>query len=94
MSGSEYSLLSYGQFEKMTFFPPDPLTEDVELDRENGHHRVWGRMAVEGGIVLLSYAEDIAFISFNASSSTEDIPFISFNASSSTLLLGLNEEIV
>ncbi len=25
MSGSEYSLLSYGQFEKMTFFPPDPL---------------------------------------------------------------------
>ena len=37
-------------------------------------------MAVEGGIVLLSYAEDIAFLSFKASSST--------------LLLGLNEEIV
>ena len=27
MSGSEYSLLSYGQFEKMTFFPPDPLAQ-------------------------------------------------------------------
>jgi hypothetical protein len=26
MSGSEYSLRSYGQFEKMTFFPPDPLS--------------------------------------------------------------------
>ena len=26
MSGSEYLLWSYGQFEKMTFFPPDPLT--------------------------------------------------------------------
>jgi len=25
MSGSEYLLWSYGQFEKMTFFPPDPL---------------------------------------------------------------------
>ena len=25
MSGSEYLLLSYGQFEKVTFFPPDPL---------------------------------------------------------------------
>jgi hypothetical protein len=28
MSGSEYLLWSYGQFEKMTFFPPDPLMED------------------------------------------------------------------
>ena len=27
MSESEYSLLSYGQFEKMTFFPPDPLVK-------------------------------------------------------------------
>ena len=27
MSGSEYSLLSYGQFEKMTFIPPDPLAQ-------------------------------------------------------------------
>jgi len=27
MSGSEYLLWSYGQFEKMTFFPPDPLPE-------------------------------------------------------------------
>ena len=26
MSGSEYLLWSYGQFEKMTFNPPDPLT--------------------------------------------------------------------
>jgi len=26
MSGSEYLLWSYGRFEKMTFFPPDPLT--------------------------------------------------------------------
>jgi hypothetical protein len=26
MSGSEYLLWSYGQFEKMTFFPPDPLS--------------------------------------------------------------------
>ncbi len=25
MSGSEYLLWSYGQFEKMTFFPLDPL---------------------------------------------------------------------
>jgi hypothetical protein len=25
MSGSEYLLWSYGQCEKMTFFPPDPL---------------------------------------------------------------------
>jgi hypothetical protein len=25
MSGSEYLLWSYGHFEKMTFFPPDPL---------------------------------------------------------------------
>ena len=31
MSGSEYSLLSYGQFEKMTFFPPDPLAESKGL---------------------------------------------------------------
>jgi hypothetical protein len=28
MSGSEYLLKSYGQFEKMTFFPPDPLLEE------------------------------------------------------------------
>ena len=27
MSGSEYLLWPYGQFEKMTFFPPDPLTK-------------------------------------------------------------------
>ena len=26
MSGSEYLLWSYGQFEKMTFSPPDPLS--------------------------------------------------------------------
>jgi len=25
MNGSEYLLWSYGQFEKMSFFPPDPL---------------------------------------------------------------------
>ena len=27
MNGSEYLLWSYGQFEKMSFFPPDPLLE-------------------------------------------------------------------
>ena len=27
MSGSEYLLWSYEKFEKMTFFPPDPLME-------------------------------------------------------------------
>jgi hypothetical protein len=27
MSGSEYLLWSYGQFEKMTFFPQDPLLD-------------------------------------------------------------------
>jgi hypothetical protein len=29
MSGSEYLLWSYGQFEKMTFFPPDPLSTQL-----------------------------------------------------------------
>ncbi len=34
MSGSKYLLWSYGQLEKMTFFPTDPLTksESAEVD--------------------------------------------------------------
>jgi len=31
MSGSEFLLWSYGQFEKMTFFPPDPIGEFAEI---------------------------------------------------------------
>jgi hypothetical protein len=31
MRGSEYLLCSYGQFEKMTFFSPDPLPKRKAL---------------------------------------------------------------
>jgi hypothetical protein len=36
MSGSEYLLWSYGQFEKMTFFPPDPLAAVAYNDGDGG----------------------------------------------------------
>ena len=36
MSGSEYILWSYGQFEKMTFFPPDPLPKNQVSWKEIG----------------------------------------------------------
>ena len=35
MSGSEYLLWSYGQFKKMTFFPPDPLILAIVGSEDN-----------------------------------------------------------
>jgi hypothetical protein len=57
MSGSEYLLWSYGQFEKMTFFPPDPLVSrqrqhakpsQTVQDQEETYPRSWSNDAPMG----------------------------------------------
>jgi hypothetical protein len=49
MSGSEYLLWSYGQFEKMTIFPPDPL-----IVRAGGVVTIRERLILkkDGGVVF------------------------------------------
>ena len=49
MSGPEYLLWSYGQYEKMTFFPPDPL-----IVRAGGVVTIRDRVILkkDGGVVL------------------------------------------